>query len=195
MTRKCLFVLVILLLAFGVAACKKAAPEQDQTDPTLPDFDVEQSPAQQLAAAVDKTRQQNTYDIRYGVVTTCDGKSEEHSQTQAVSPEKPLDEAVMLAYLPQLPDRQEFLEDFCNRPLRIIPSNTGLLRYQLTELAWDDAAALLYSREPEHDFDGANCEIALEVDAQGRLSRLEIIVEMEAEKRTYFVDMTFRDSP
>lgn len=195
MIRKFFVVIAVVLLTVCMTACKQDVPEPEQSYPTLPEFDVNRTPAQQLEDAIDKTQQQNTYEICYGMVTAREGQSDEASRTQKVTPQQPLDRDALIAYLPLLPSREGFVADFCNSPLRIIPSNTGTIRYQLSDLEWKDAAAMLYGQAPEGDFSEALCEIAMEVDAQGRLSRLEIVLNQDDEELTVFLELTFAENP
>lgn len=193
MVRKWFMMLTILLLALSLTACKPAPPEQEEVYPTLPEFDQTQTPAQQLSSAIEKTGLQNTYEVRYGIITSRDGQTDEIARTQSVSPDQPLNRTALSEYLPMLPNRDGFLSDFCGSPLRIIPSNTGVLRYQLSELDWETASAMMYTGPMQSEYENMLCEIALEVDGDGRMSRVEIILSLENEKQITFLEFTFPD--
>jgi hypothetical protein len=96
---------------------------------------------------------------------------------------------------PELAVRQNFLEQFGNQSLRIIPSNTGIIRYELSYLSWEDAEPLLYGDGRDAPFVDAHWTVSLTVDAAGRLSGFEITSEREEETRTVFLSITFPEDP
>lgn len=194
MLRKYLCILAVLCLVLSVSGCKKEAPEQEeQSYPTLPEFREDLTPVQQLTAAIEKTRQQGKYDVRYGTKRTCDGQTEENSLLQAVTVQKPMNLDALYEYLPTLPRKDGFVQEFCELKLRVVPSNTGTLRFQMSQLAWEDAWQIMYDQKPEMEEDPSECEIAFEVDGAGRLSEFELIMTMGEETLTVFVAVTFTE--
>lgn len=193
MLRKYLCILAVLCLVLTVSGCKKEAPEQgqEQSYPTLPEFREDQTPVQQLTAAIAKTREQGKYDVRYGTKRTRDGQTEENSLLQTVTVQKPLNLDGMYEYLPVLPRKDSFIQEFCEKKLRVIPSNTGILRFQMSQLEWEDAWQMMYDQKPENAEDPAECEIAFEVDGAGRLSGFELTMTMTEETWTVFVTVEF----
>lgn len=193
MIRKCLCILVTLCLALGVCGCKTPQPESkpEQTHPTMPEFREDLPPAQQLTDAIEKTRAQETYEVCYGTKRLCDEKNEEDSFCQSVTKREPLNWDIMFKDLPILPEKEDFIQIFCGKSLRVIPSNTGLLRFQMSDLEWEEAWPMMYNQEPEGEFEQAICEIAFEVDASGRLSGFEVIMSMEEETLTVFLSIAF----
>lgn len=195
MTRKWFCSLLAIFIVLAISACAPQYTEPEASYPTLPSFPEEQSPAQQLEAAIAKTEAEESYEICYGTVRQSEEENTEDSDSQTVSKDSPLNLEEMYEKLPYLPDNENFLQDFCNRSLRAIPSNTGIIRYQLTDLSWEDAQSLLYSQPREGEFDEAMCAVALELDADGRFSQLEITMETENAEFTVFLTITFPDTP
>lgn len=192
MIRKYLCILAVMCLMFSASGCKTAQPQpQEQPYPTLPDFQEDMTPLQQLTAAIEKTRGQGEYEVRYGTNTVRDGQVEENSRLQSVSLQNPLDRDDMYEYLPLLPQKDGFLEEFCGRSMQVVPSNTGILRFQLADLEWEEAWQMMYDREPEGEFPQERCEIAFEVDAAGCFSGFEIIMTQEEETVKVFLSITF----
>lgn len=196
MTRSYRFVIAALALCLMLSACADA-PAPETTDPgypTLPSFPQQQSPAQQLSAAVDKTKAEKSYGIQYGIHRQIGAETSEDSHSQAVTPEQPLDWNALYGQLPQLPEDSGFLERFCQRPLRAIPSNTGVIRYVVADLTGEDAQVLLYGKSSQ-TIEKANWTVALEVDAAGRLIGFEMISEGEEEIQTVFLRISFPENP
>lgn len=191
MIRKYLCILSVLCLILLAAGCKKEQPATEQSYPTLPEFREDLTPLQQLSAAIEKVRAQRVYDIQYGTKVNRQSQTEENSRIQNVSPEKALDRVSMMDFLPYLPQKDGFLDAFCNNSLRIIPSNTGLMRFQLSDLTWEQTAQMMYDQIPEGAPDQASCEIAFEIDAHGRLSKFEVSMTMDEETLTAFLSISF----
>ena len=194
MIRKCFCIFLIAILLLAISACVAEKPAEEQFDPTFPTFREDLSPLEQLLEAIEKTKAQGSYEIRYGTTTERDGQIDETAQTQRVTPEKPINMDAMRQFLPLVPDRDGFLADFGNQPLRVVPSNTGVLRFMMPDLQWDEAAQLLYCEPPTENFGDALCEIALEVDDEGRLSQFELIMDGE-ERVIVFITLTFPEGP
>ena len=193
MTRKFGYILAAVAVLLALAACGSQSPAPTEPDhPTLPTIPQSQTPAQLLAAAIAGTEAAEAYDIRYGYRTAED---QEQAHTQSVSSQHPLDREALTQALPELPDRDDFLEQFCNRSLWAIPSNTGSIRYQLGDLTWEDARSLLYNQTRDNPFEGAQWTITLETDASGRLSGFELTGVLEGEAKTTFFSIAYPDSP
>ena len=191
MTRRLRPVLAAVALLLTLTACTTQEQLPTDPEPTLPSFPLDQTPAQKLSAAIGMTAAEETYDIRYGTIVD----TQEDAYTQAVSPSSPLDRAQMNVQVPELPDNADFLEAFCNSPLMISPSNTGIVRYFLQNLSWEEARSLLYLQEREAPLADAEWTIAIEVDGAGRLCNFEITADGEGESRSVFVTLTFPESP
>lgn len=193
MTRKYLCLLMILLMAMLTAACSETEPEPEETAPTLPAIREEWTPLQQLQDALDQTREQGCYTIRYGTIITRQDDKDEAAQTQSVTPQTPVDLEAIYQYLPQLPSRGDFLENFCNQPLRAVPSNTGVIRYLVSNLEWEEASQLLYGKATQPIYEAPLCQLTLEVDELGRLTGFELEVAGEEEQVTYYISITFAE--
>ena len=129
MTRKIGYLLVPLALLLLMAACQPKYEEPEVTDPTLPSISLDQTPLQQLAAAIEKTEAEEKFDIRYGIKTRVGEETAEDVHSQTVTEDQSFDRDRMWGKAPELAVRQNFLEQFGNQSLRIIPSNTGTDRY------------------------------------------------------------------
>lgn len=192
MTRRfgCFLAAVVLLLT--LAACNNQHLESptEPSGPTLPSIPLEQTPAQMLSAAIARTETEESFEIRCGVRTAAGV----NAFTQAVSPDRPLDREALHAKAPELPDREDFLEQFCGRSLTVTPSNTGTIRYQLAGLSWEDAQELLYIKGRMAPLEDALWDVTLAVDEQGRLCEFELTGQREEECRSAFLTITFPDS-
>lgn len=195
MIRKylCIFVVLCLLLVASGCQAAQSGPASEQTQPTLPDFQEELTPLQQLLAAREKTQSHGSYEVRYGTRTVQNGQTEEKSQMQNVTTQKNLNLDAMYEYLPELPQKQSFLEEFCSRSMEIVPSNTGRLRFQMSGLTWEETWPMMYHQAPDSQLEQAECEVAFEVDAYGRLSDFELIMTMEEETRMVFLSIAFTE--
>lgn len=191
MIQKYLCVLIVLCLILMASGCKTKQPEPEQSYPTLPDFREDLTPLQQLSAAIEKTREQGIYEVQYGTKEIYEGQTEENSRLQKISPENLLDRESMYDFLIYLPQTDSFLEEFCGQSLRVIPSNTGLLRFQLSDLTWEKAAQMMYDQIPEGVPEQATCEIALEIDALGRLSKFEVSMTTDEKTLMAFLAIFF----
>lgn len=195
MTRRFGYILVAVALILVLAGCKTQHEVSKPTDPTLPSIPLNQTPVQQLATAISKAECEECYDIRYGTKTLVGAQKTEDAHSQSVSANLPIDWDEMFAKVPELEVRQDFLERFGNCPLRIIPSNTGIIRYEVSALSWEDAKELLFGDSREEAYADARWSVSLTVDAAGRLSDFEITSEREEEARTVFLSIAFPEDP
>lgn len=193
MTRKYRYLAVALTLLLALTACTVPAEETEPGYPTLPSFPLDRTPTQQLGDAIAKTREEGEYEVRYGTRLKVGEAMTEDTKTQAVSQNHPLDRDEIFAAVPDLPNREDFLERFCSRSLRVIPSNSGSLRFELAELSWEDARELLNSNHEE--LADGTWTIALTVDGAGRLSDFEMTLRRDGEIQTAFLTITFPKDP
>ena len=184
-------VLSLLLLT----ACAHASQTPDDNAPTLPSFSQQQAPEVQLQAALETTRNCVPRTVRYGTVRQVGEDTVEDNRTQTVTADTPFDRADMYAAAPYLPHRETFLTELCRLPLQAIPSNTGIIRFCLTDLTWEQAQALFYEAPPVAEWTEAVCSVALDRDAEGRLCRVEVVFETPEAVLTAFVTLQFTDSP
>ena len=191
MTQRFGCILLAAVLLLTLAACKTQYEEPTgPTEPTLPSVPLDQTPAQQLSAALHKTGAQDRYEVRYGTRNAAG----ENTDTQSVSQSRPLDRDELYAKAPELPDREDFLDQFCGRSLMVNPSNTGVIRYLLMGLSWEDARSLLYSGEREAPLEDAIWTVTLTVDGEGRFCEFEFTGQREGESWSAFLTITFPDS-
>lgn len=195
MTRRFGYMITACALLLALSACTASPAGSEPSYPTLPSFPQEQTPAQQLAAAIDKTRAAKSYLIQYGTRTCLGEEITQEDASQSVSQDSPLNWDEILIKLPGLAIHEGFMEAFCGRPLRAIPSNTGIIRYEVSDLSWEDARELLYADNRETENPEMRWTVALVVDAAGRLSEFEITSEGEGETRTVFLSITFPEDP
>lgn len=187
--------LVVVCVMLTISACAPNYSQPESSCPTLPSFQEEQTPVQQLQQGIDKTKQEQQFTIDYGTIRQSGLDCVEDTYSSTVSEENPLDWDALRTQVPYFPNKDTFLSDFCNQPLHAIPSNTGIVRYQLTALSWENARELLYQQAPEGNHEGTNWSIIIELDSAGRFSRLEITIEAEEELCTAFLSITFPDAP
>ena len=193
MKKRILMALLWTFLVLPLAACSETPEPVKDNFPTLPDFQQEQTPLEQLTSAIDAARNAGSCTVEYGTVRAAGESTQEDTYTRSVSADQPFDRSVLYAQVPLFPNNEGFLEDFCNRSIRVIPSNTGTFRYQLDGLSWDEAKKLLYSSECEEDFSGAVCSVSIDIDPDGRLSRIQIDLDTETETVNVFLSVAFQE--
>lgn len=194
MKRKLLSFLVVCLL-LSLTACAQPSAEIEDDYPTLPSISENQTPLEQLQSAVSGTYNAGSCTVRYGTIRKTDEDSHEDSFSQTLSDAQSLDWDALYDAVPLFPNHPDFLEGFCSRPIRVIPSNTGTLRYQLSDLSWDEMASLIYSQPSEENFSQAVCAVAMDIDAHGRLSHMALTIETEEQTLTVFLTVSFTESP
>lgn len=194
MTKKCLFFLPAALLAAALTACAPQVTAPENFVSTLPSFHEEKTPLQQLEAAIAAAESAPSATISYGTIRTSGEDRTEDLHSQTVSETRPFDRDELYAAVAYFPTNEAFLQAFCSSPLRAIPSNTGIIRYQLTDLSWDNAASLLYGVSADAPMEQAVCAVSMDVDSEGRLCRLEVTMETETQSLTLFIQATFSDS-
>jgi hypothetical protein len=152
-------------LMLALCGCAPEYTLPTSTFPTLPSVPLEQTPLEQLTAAMSAAFAQEAYTVTWGA----DPEGAEHSQS--VTAEAPIDWSAIYGEIPALQLADSFPEAFGSSPLRIIPSNTGIIRYQLSDLSRADALQLLYGGDSEAEFD--TCQVAIET-LEGLFTRLEL---------------------
>lgn len=190
MTNKLFPVLLALLMLLASTGCQAETNLIEDTYPTLPSVQTDKTPLQQLedaftAAAAD------VHTIQYGTLRQTGSETDEDLHSQTVSDTQPFDRAALYANLADFPDNDNFLRDFCDQRIQVVPSNTGIVRYQLTNLTWEAARQLLYDQPHESTYAQALCTITIDLDEQGRFTRLEIVFTGENTVTTLFLSLTF----
>ena len=194
MTRKYGYILVLVALMLVLAACRPHYEVQEPSYPTLPTIPMEKTPAQMLSAAISQTKNEENYEVRYGIQTVVGTEKEETEYTQTVTKDYPLDRDEMKEKVPELSVADDFLQRFCNRSMRIIPSNSGVIRYEVMDLSGEDARELLYGDGAQTEDGQMIWSVSLIVDAAGRLSGFEITSEGEEETRQVFLSIIFPEN-
>lgn len=142
----------LLLLILMLTGCAQPAAPTEDTTPTPPSIPTQQTPYELLSATLDKTLAADTLTLEI----TESGETLHHTD----SPDR------LLPHVRQWIPNEVFLQAFCALPLHAIPSNTGVIRYELSNLTAADLSALL-GREITAE---GECAIALEVNESGCFS-------------------------
>ena len=192
MTQRFGCILAAVALLLTLTACKNRYEEPTgPSEPTLPSVALDQSPAQQLAAAIDKTKAAKEFELHFGTRTGEGEALREDGHSQWVSPSQPPDMQGLYELAPELPDRADFLEHFCGQALTVSPSNTGMIRYLLTGMEWEQTQSLLYEGPREAPLQDAFWTVTLGVDGEGRFSEFEITGQREGERWSVFLTVIF----
>ena len=169
--------LLTVLILFSLTACTKQEPTGEDTTPTLPTFATHKTPWELLNEAIENTKAAASCTVRYGTVEKQGDTTTENIHSQTVTSEHPFDTDTLYQDVPSFPANEDFIADFCAMPLRVIPSNDGTFRYELSELSWDEFCSLMYGSTtpaPMYEaFSQAQCIAAIDVDDHNRLYRLE----------------------
>lgn len=163
MKKLLLSLLMASIMLLAACAEEPAFTIPENPDGTLPSFPEEKSPLENLTEAARKTENAANAEVVYGRIV--DGQEE------------------ILENYENFITNDNFLEDFCELRLMASPSNTGKIRYEVRELSRDRLYALLYGESlGESAFYGTfakeDCTIAVEVDGEGYLSRIEYAVNL-----------------
>ena len=178
------------LLTLALCGCASEYTQPTSTFPTLPSVPLEKTPLEQLTDALTAAFAQDTYTVTWSQVQS-DSVSGGAERSQSVTAEAPIDWQVIYSEIPLLQLADSFPEAFCSSPLRIIPSNTGIIRYQLSDLSRTDALHLLYGRDLEAEFD--TCQVAIET-LEGLFARLELQFTTGETVVTYYLTFDYPDS-
>lgn len=183
MNKSFLRAVAAALLILALCGCAPEYALPTSTFPTLPSVPLEQTPLEQLTAAMSAAWAQEAYTVTWGT------DAEAHSQT--VTADAPLDWQIIYSQIPALQLHDGFPEAFCASPLRVIPSNTGIIRYQLSDLSRADTLQLLYGQDREAEFD--TCQVAIET-LEGLFTRLELQFTAGETVTTYYLTFDYPDS-
>lgn len=178
------------LLMLALCGCAPEYTLPTSTFPTLPSVPLEQTPLEQLTAAMSAAWAQETYTVTWGQAQS-DQVSGGAERSQTVTADAPINWQVIYSQIPALQLHDGFPEAFCSSPLRIIPSNTGIIRYQLSDLSRADALQLLYGQDREAEFD--TCQVAIET-LEGMFTRLELQFTTGETVTTYYLTFDYPDS-
>lgn len=188
--KKRLF-LTLLATAVILSACARPNDVPQDTTPTPPSIQTTKTPLELLTEAVTNAKNAGACTVQYGTITSTGDDKEESFYTQPVSPDQPLDWDTLYAQVPAFPTNKLLLSDFCSKSLQAIPSNTGIIRYEVTDLTDAEISALLYGQSA--DTTNIIGTIAIEVDANNRFTRLEFISEFDTQHTvTIFLSLKFQ---
>lgn len=193
MTKKLICALLAALLF--LTGCARNEPNDEDSYPTLPSFSQEQPPLQQLQSAIAATESAGSFTAEYGTIHRTGEEADEDRHSQSVTADAPFDRQAMYAAAEYLPDNPGFLQALCDLSLRAIPSNTGTIRFQMTDLSWEDANSLLYAHARTQELIDTTCSVSMELDAQGRFHRMEVVFEGSDITLTAFLSITFPETP
>lgn len=171
MKKRLLFTLLATAVIFSACAHPNDVPQD--TTPTPPSIQTTKTPLELLTEAVTNTKNAGVTCVQYGIISTTGDDKQETIYTQPLSPDHPLDWDTLYAQISDFPTNKNLLSDFCSKGLRAIPSNTGTIRYEVTDLTSADMSALLYGQPA--DSQNHIGTIAIEVDANNRFTRLECL--------------------
>jgi hypothetical protein len=176
MKKQRLIILFIAVLA--LSACARPTIETQPTIATPPSIQTSKTPLELVMEAVNNTKNIGTFTIQYGTVTITGEDTVKKLHIQPLSPEQPFDWDALYAAVPDFPTNEHLLADFCSGPLQAVPSNTGTIRYERTNLTQSEMDTLMYGNISEAcDFLKVIGTAAIEVDADNRFTRLEFILE------------------
>jgi hypothetical protein len=193
MKKRLLSAVLAAALVFTLVACASEPERVEDEFSTLPSFPQELTPMEQLQNAIAATKNSGNRTIRYGTIRESGSKTEEVTYSQSVSDTQPFDRDALYEAVEVFPSNENFLQDFCNRRIQAVPSNTGVIRYQLTNLSYSDAQQLLFARTLFQQTDDSLWSVSIDL-LDGRFNRLEVTVETEAETLTGFLFVTPSDS-
>ena len=179
-----------VLLALILTGCAPEYSQPDNTYPTLPSFPLEQTPLEQLRSAMSAAWATEEYTLCWGQVMMEEIPGG-WDRTQAVTAENPPNWQSVYESMPLLELQENFPEDFCALPLRAIPSNTGIIRYQVSDLSREDAIALLYGEDRDVEFD--SCDVAIEI-LECRFTRLELQFAVDETLTTVYLSFDYLNS-
>lgn len=185
--KKLLF-LSILTAVLILPACARSSVQWQDTTPMPPTIQTSKTPLELLTDAVTNTQNAGQRAVQYGTITTAGEETTKSLHTQTISADHPLDWATLYQQVPEFPTNESLFADFCTQNLQAIPSNTGTVRYELTDLTGPELEALMYGQVTEStDVPDAVCTAAIEVDKDNRLTRLEFKLEQNEQNAVTFV--------
>lgn len=183
---------LLLVMVLILSACAGPVNAPQDTTPTPPTIQTTKTPLELLTEAVSNTQNAGACTVQYGIVTTAGEDQQKTLYTQALSPEHPLNWDTLYTQVPDFPTNEHLLPDLCSKSLQAIPSNTGVIRYQVTDLTDAEMSALLYGQAGDNQ--NITGTVAIEADASNRFTRLELIWELDAQNTvTIFLSMQFSE--
>ena len=173
---KNLLTIFLLTLVLMLSACTRPVAETHPTIATPPSIQTSKTPLELLTQAIENTQNADSFTIEYGIITTTGDDAAKSLYTQQISPEHPFDWDALYTSVPDFPTNEHLLSDFCSGTLRAIPSNTGTIRYERTELTHPEMEQLMYAQSSERE-DHTTGTAAIEVDKNNRFTRIEFQLE------------------
>lgn len=171
MKKRLLLTLLAVLLI--LSACVRPSAPSEDTTPTPPSIQTTKTPLELLTEAITNTKNAGATSVQYGIISTTGDDKQENLYTQTLSPDHPLDWDALYAQISDFPTNKNLLSAFCSKSLRAIPSNTGTIRYEVTDLTGAEMSALLYGQAADNQ--NTIGTVAMEVDASNRFTRLECL--------------------
>lgn len=170
--------------------------------PTLPSFSQEQSPAEQIGQALDKSTQAKDYCLVYGQIVTRDDQKQESlsvlrvqgDRSLLVAPDRQVYTAQGVSHsldlssqtvtqqqsgdihreIYELVPNDGFLDDLCSSGLTASPSHDGSFTYQLSGLTMEELYRLIHGEgESFPDQSDAVGVASVYVDPEGHLARVQ----------------------
>lgn len=194
MRKRLLSAALAAVLLLTLTACRSEPDTPEDEFSTLPSFPAELTPLEQLREAIRATQNSGNRTVRYGTIRKTGDKTEEVTYSQSVSDTRSFDREALYEAVELFPSNEDFLQDFCSRRIQAIPSNTGVVRYQLTQLSYSDAQQLLFARALFRQTDDSVWSVHIDL-TDGRFSRLEVTVDTGEETLTAFLYVTSPDTP
>lgn len=174
--------LFLLAAVLVLSACARPSITWEDTTPKPPTIQTSRTPLDLLTEAVTNTQNAEACTVQYGTITKTGEDTSKELYIQNISADQPLDRDILYQQVPDFPTNEHLLSDFCSQGLQVVPSNTGTLRYELTDLAAPELDALMYGQTTEAtDAPDAVGTAAITVDENNRISRLEFVLEYSAE--------------
>jgi hypothetical protein len=180
-------IISLLVAVLALSACAQPTDKPRETIATPPTIQTSKTPLDLLTEAINNTKSA-ACTIQYGTVTIDGDDTAERFHTQQIDPAHPFDWDALYSAVPDFPTNENLLSDFCSGALQAIPSNTGIIRYERTDLSGAELSALLYGKSAGAL--NAIGTIAIEVDASNRFTRLEFILEYDGADDTLRHDVT-----
>lgn len=175
---KKLLTIFLLTAMLALSACARPANETQPTIATPPSIQTSKTPLELLTEAVNNTKSTDTFTIACETITAIGENTAKNLHTQQISPAHPFDRDALYAAVPSFPTNEHFLSDFCSGPLHAVPSNTGTIRYERTDLTRSEMDRLMYAQSPENEEHSTVIgTAAIEVNGDNRITRLEFISE------------------
>ena len=174
--KKRLFILMMVLL-FALAGCgaQHSTPSKpESTIPTLPDFDETLSPRGHLEAALGALKDSGDFTVQYGAgwedsLTLSGGSKDAFPELRKLIP------------------NEDFLADFCDMRMMVVPSNDGTFRYEVTDLTLDQVCQLICGRDLTAEerstasaYSQIDCSVEIGVDEERIFQSLRMDIQLDS---------------